>query len=43
MVSDPIFCDDMVEVIRRYEYFLKLDEKELPKDFILQDILDEHG
>lgn len=35
--------EDLVEVIKRYARCLGQDDKQLPKPFILQDILDKHG
>ena len=34
---------DLLDVIRRYEKCLGQDDRDLPKPFILQDILDKHG
>ena len=43
MVFDPIFGDDMLDVINRYRYFLDLQERDFPKEFDLQEIIDKHA
>ncbi|OHB66087.1 MAG: hypothetical protein A2V70_06860 [Planctomycetes bacterium RBG_13_63_9] len=42
MLPNPIFGSEMMEVIKRYRYILGKLDGEFPKDFILQDIIDEH-
>jgi len=36
-------CEELVEVINRYERALKQDNRQLPDDFVLQDVLDRYG
>lgn len=43
LLDDPVFGDDMMEVIDQYAHILKLDDQEFPDPFVLQNVIDEHG
>ena len=45
LVSDPSLGGDLLDVIHRYQKCLDQDDRDLPKDFPLQDIIKvhEHG
>ena len=42
LIDDPSLGYDLVEVIHHYQKCLDQDDLDLPKPFILQDILDKH-
>ena len=41
--DDPSFGGDLMDVIKKYQKCLDQDDRDLPKPFILQDIIDKHG
>lgn len=42
LVDDPSLGGDLMDVIRRYQKCLDQDDQDLPKPFILQDVIDKH-
>jgi hypothetical protein len=43
MLPNPIFGSDMLDVIKKYHHVLDQLDEEFPKNFVLQDVLDEHA
>lgn len=43
LVHDKSTGDDLVDMIKRYRALLESRDEPFPEDFVLQDVLDEHG
>ncbi|MBN2473726.1 MAG: hypothetical protein JXB62_03910 [Pirellulales bacterium] len=43
MLADPTAGDDLMDVIERYRQILELRDEQLPKNFVLQDVIDRYA